>query len=186
MYSSCGILCIRPVRPMRAICWSIRQKKASAGAQLMRFQLARAAKERGGEAANGHSRSDLGASKYPPWAERARVRTSASPLLLSLSWATGGNNSGERSRQHESQCHCIDTLLGSTGYTQHTETEEEIKHLLVKCCWPLVACFHCTNYTVFVLNVWILKYVFGGAGRYVYNLQLNVSAHFVGTYTQFT
>ncbi len=67
----------------------------------MRFQLAGAAKKRGGEAANSPSRRDLGASKYPPRARRARVRASSGPLPPLLSWATGGNNSGEWSRQHD-------------------------------------------------------------------------------------
>lgn len=77
------------------------RSKASAGAQLMRFQLAGAAKRRGGDAANSPGRRDLGASKYPPRAKRAGARASSGPLPLSLSWAAGGNNRGGWSRQLE-------------------------------------------------------------------------------------
>lgn len=45
----------------------------------MRFQLAGAAGERGGEAANNLSRRDLGASKYPPRAKSVRVREKLQP-----------------------------------------------------------------------------------------------------------
>lgn len=116
-YGSCGIRSIHPVLPRRAIRWSNWQKRASAGAQLMRFQLAGAAKRRGGEAANSPSRRDLGASKYPPRAKRAKARASSGPLPLSLSWASGGNNSGGWSWQHEKKS-SINTHLYSRAQSQ--------------------------------------------------------------------
>lgn len=116
-YSSCGNRSIRPVLPRRAIHWSKWQKHARRGAQLMRLQLASTAKERGAEA-NSPSRRDLGASKHPPGAKTARERASSSPLPLLLSWAIGGDNIGEWSRQHERQCHSIDPLLCNMGYTR--------------------------------------------------------------------
>lgn len=81
VYSSCGKWSIHPVLPRGPIHWSNWQKQVGTHAHMMGFQLAGAAKERGGETANSPSIWDPGAAKYPPWAKGARMRDSSAHCL---------------------------------------------------------------------------------------------------------